>query len=114
MLTFLLCVAERTFDVRLRVATIVFRAFLHQLELLALLPDFHLFWLKFVGSLERYMKPDATTPTAVKPGPTAPASSLAMHFTESLKNVLLVMHASGVFAEASKRSGQVTLFILFP
>lgn len=47
--------------------------------------------------------------------------ALSIHFTESLKNVLLVMvqrfpnvtdvrvqHASGVFEAASKRSGQVT------
>lgn len=41
---------------RLRVATMLFRAFLHNLDTLATLADFNVFWLKFVGSMERCMK----------------------------------------------------------
>lgn len=82
------------FDIRLKGATVLFQTFLHKLEIVASLPDFHIFWLKFIGSMERHMKG-------------APGESVSVHFTESLKNILLVMHASGTFDHASKRSGQV-------
>jgi hypothetical protein len=66
---------------------------LHNLDTISALPDFHIFWLKFIGSMERHMKGNA-------------GQSVSVHFTEWLKNVLLVMHANGTFDLASKRSGQ--------
>jgi hypothetical protein len=77
------------------VSTLLFRVFLQRLPTLSALPDFHIFWLKFVGVLERHMKRNKT-----------PDDSLSLHFTESLKNVLLVMYTSNVFQMASQRSGQ--------
>ncbi len=86
---------DAKFDLRLRVSTLLFRVFLQRLPTLSALPDFHIFWLKFVGVLERHMKRTKT-----------PDDSLSLHFTESLKNVLLVMYTSNVFQMASQRSGQ--------
>jgi brefeldin A-resistance guanine nucleotide exchange factor 1 len=80
-------------DIRLKAATVVFQTFLHNLDTISALPDFHIFWLKFIGSMERHMKGNA-------------GQSVSVHFTEWLKNVLLVMHANGTFDLASKRSGQ--------
>ncbi len=37
------------------------------------------------------------------------AEILSVHFIESLKNVILVMEASDIFSQVSKRSGQVNL-----
>lgn len=44
---------EEAFDIRLKGATVLFQTFLHNLETISLLPDFHIFWLKFIGSMER-------------------------------------------------------------
>eukprot|EP01083_Nonionella_stella_P042528 114846_1 len=85
---------HRVEDLRLRIGSIVFQTFLHNATLLASLQHFHLFWLKFIGSLERYL---------VKRGSEAVVS---IHFTESLKNILLVMRSNGLFVQASRQSGQ--------
>lgn len=79
------------FDIRDRGQTLVFQTFLHNLDTLATLPDFNVFWLWFVGSMERHMKDK---------------QGVSDHFSESLKNLILVMHSAGTFELASKRSGQ--------
>ena len=53
------------------------------MDILVNLPDFNIFWLKFIGSMERYMKAGAQLDDV--------KGALSIHFTESLKNVLLVM-----------------------
>lgn len=84
------------YDLRLRAATLVFQTFLHHLSVLCENRDFHIFWLKFVGSMERHMQ------HSVDSG----RGALTLHFSESLKNLLLVMNADGVFAAVSERTGQ--------
>jgi hypothetical protein len=80
-------------DLRLRISALLFQVLLHQLPVVSLLPDFHIFWLKFIGFLERYMQHKSD-------------ERLSIHFTESLKNLLLVMSATNVFVVASQKSGQ--------
>lgn len=48
--------SQQQLDIKLRISSLLFSVFLHHLEKLASLPDFHIFWLKFIGVLERYMK----------------------------------------------------------
>ena len=92
-----------TYDLRLKAATLVFQTFLHHLDVLCEMSDFHLFWLKFVGSMERYMKHGDAAATT---GGGGRSGALSLHFSESLKNLLLVMHSTGVFAAISSRTGQ--------
>jgi len=79
------------FDIRDRGQALVFQTFLHNLDTLAKMPDFNVFWLWFVGSMERHMKDK---------------QGVSDYFSESLKNLILVMHSARTFEEASKRSGQ--------
>jgi hypothetical protein len=85
------------FDVRLKSATLVFQSFLHHLTPLSSLQDFPSFWLMFVGSMKRLMQGSTST------------GALDVHFTEGLKNLLLVMHSSGTFDAVAARTGQNVL-----
>jgi hypothetical protein len=53
------------------------------MDALARLPDFNMFWLKLLGSLERYLRVGGIEGDG--------AGALSTHFAESLKNLLLVM-----------------------
>jgi hypothetical protein len=88
------------FDVRLKAATLVFQSFLHHLGPLTSLPDFPQFWLMFIGSMKRLMQ-------GTSPG--IGSAALDVHFTEGLRNLLLVMHSSGSFDAVTQRTGQNVL-----
>mmetsp|Transcript_19252 Transcript_19252/g.31337 ORF Transcript_19252/g.31337 Transcript_19252/m.31337 type:complete len:115 (+) Transcript_19252:872-1216(+) len=64
---------------------------------LSAMDKFDIFWLTFLGSIEKFMRP----PKAESP---RSASQLHVHVTEHFKNLLLVMAASGTFKRASQRS----------
>jgi len=71
-------------ETRLRATSILCKTFLHYLTKLLQVPSFNELWIKIVKFIELYMKADNS-------------ELLAEAATESLKNMLVVMHANGVF-----------------
>ena len=86
--------AEAPFELQLRASSLLFHTFLHHVDTLLLTPDFSIFWLKLLGSIQSRLHLSGAS------------SPLQQHFVESLKNTLLVMRASGVFDEVHERTGQ--------
>ena len=86
--------AEAPFELQLRASSLLFHTFLHHVDTLLLTPDFSIFWLKLLGSIQARLHLSGAS------------SPLQQHFVESLKNTLLVMRASGVFDEVHERTGQ--------
>jgi len=67
-----------------RAVTLLSKSFLHHLQPLLTLPDFHLLWLRALELLEQFMK--------------SPNNELLLEAVpETLKNMLLVMGTSGAF-----------------
>jgi len=88
---------KKQVDLRLAAATLLFQTFLQHMGTLSDMAKFDIFWLTFLGSIEKFMRaPKAESPRS--------ASQLHVHVTEHFKNLLLVMAASGTFKRASQRS----------
>ena len=85
------------YDIGVKAASLLFQVFLHHLDTLLLSPDFTLFWLRLLGSIHQHTHNAASG---------SGESRTSVHFIESLKNVLLVMQASGVWDAVQQRSGQ--------
>jgi brefeldin A-resistance guanine nucleotide exchange factor 1 len=90
-------------EVRIKISNVLFQIFLHNLSVIVKIPNFHVFWLNFIGSLERFM-------TELK---LEASSQLVLHFGESIRNALLVMSSSGVFEEVFKLTGQDLLELTY-
>lgn len=84
-------------DLKMGAATLVFQVFLHNLKELANMVDFHVFWLQFIGNMERYMRGGDMRPRQAQ---------LRVHVIENFKNLLLVMVSGNVFVKSAERSGQ--------
>eukprot|EP01102_Stenamoeba_stenopodia_P011381 TRINITY_DN3491_c1_g1_i2.p1 TRINITY_DN3491_c1_g1~~TRINITY_DN3491_c1_g1_i2.p1 ORF type:complete len:540 (-),score=87.88 TRINITY_DN3491_c1_g1_i2:28-1647(-) len=76
-------------ETRLRASVLLSKIFLQYLPKLTLLPDFHKLWLQILHFIEIYMKADRS-------------DLLAEAIPEALKNILLVMTATGVLQPGAK------------
>ena len=85
------------YDIGVKASSLLFQVFLHHLDTLLLSSDFPLLWLRLLGSIHSH-----THHTAGGSG----EGRAAVHFIESLKNVLLVMQAAGAWDSVQQRSGQ--------
>lgn len=92
-------------DIRIKISNFLFQILLHKLQYLIKMPEFQVFWLKFIGTMEKFMLLS-----------TDPQGPLALHFTESLRNALLVMNTSGAFENLRDQVGidllELTLSVL--
>ena len=89
--------ASPAYDIAVKAASLLFQVFLHHLDTLLLSPDFTVLWLRLLGSIHKHTHSSVSG---------SGESRAAVHFIESLKNVLLVMQASGVWDDVQQRSGQ--------
>ena len=84
-------------ETHVRAVAMIARTFLYNKRNLMELEDFHLLWMKIVTALA---KPFAGSP------PSQQITSLQFTARESLKNLLLVSKADGMFEVVSKRTNQ--------
>jgi len=87
-------------QLNLDAVTLIFQCFLHHLEHLGSMEGFSVFWFKFLGSIEKYMR------TNNQDKELNLSEQFVVHITENFKNLFLVMCTSGIFKTASQNAGQ--------
>jgi len=90
------------FDVRIKICNLLVHVFLENITILVNIPDFHMFWLFFLGSLERYMTVASDS-----------NGKLSFHFIESMRNILIAMKEQGVLKQVREDTGQDLLEVTF-
>eukprot|EP00727_Mastigamoeba_balamuthi_P011736 m51a1_g7185 Golgi brefeldin A resistant guanine nucleotide exchange factor 1 (1460) ;mRNA; f:91629-97104 len=86
-------------ETRLRACTLLSKMFLQHLPTLSQHPEFTMLWADVLGFFEQYM--------ALAKGPSSSADLLVEALPESMKNMLLVMTAIGVFETVTPRGREL-------
>jgi len=96
-------------DIRPRIFSVLFQTFLHHLDIICQMPDFHRFWLQFLNRINKCLQRLLDLSQQLQQQQTQLSAviqsshhSLITHILESLKNMLLVMHSSALLDRLSQ------------
>lgn len=83
-------------SLKLKVSNLLFQSLMFNMEALSKLEDFPVFWVGFLGTLERFMSPEGDTED----------TSLMSHLTQSIHSTLETMQSEGILDIVQNTSGQ--------